>query len=448
MLLLFLSVVIGGGIILSIAGFLLGNPVDWGAIALFSVLAVLAEWSQVNLGGATASVSVGVHFAAALIGGLPGVASAGLAVSLTHYVRRRPRAYKTVFNWATHVLAGSIPVLVLSSLALGLEPANLPWLIFPMTLAGLAYYGLDTLLIAAAIGLSTRASILSTWRDHFQWLAPQYVTLCITGLVFAVAFTSMGLWGALVFAFPVLMMRYTQEEHAQRTEASIRELSRMNEELGLANQEILAANATIRTLNDGLFVTLARMIDARDPYVSGHSAEVSRYATAIAVEIGLAPERVEQVRQAALLHDMGKIGVSEQVLNKPERLDAKEYEYVKTHAALGAELLQTCPSLRHLAPFIRHHHECWDGSGYPDGLRMEQIPLEARILALCDAVESMASNRPYHPGMRRDAIVDEVKRCVKTQFDPQVAAAFIRLIEREGEQLIVNSSRDKPKEEH
>lgn len=169
----------------------------------------------------------------------------------------------------------------------------------------------------------------------------------------------------------------------------------MYEELTSANGEVVEASRAIRQLNDELFMTLAKIIDARDPYVAGHAAKVAEYATAIALEMDLPAERVERVRQAALLHDIGKIGISEQVLHKPGQLTDKEYEYFKTHASMGAEFLETSQGLRHLAPFVRHHHERWDGIGYPDGLRGEQIPLEARILAICDATEAMASDRPY-----------------------------------------------------
>jgi putative nucleotidyltransferase with HDIG domain len=174
--------------------------------------------------------------------------------------------------------------------------------------------------------------------------------------------------------------------------------------------------------------------------VSGHAAQVADYATVVAVELGLAPERVEVVRQAGFLHDLGKIALSEQILHKPSKLTDQEYEIVKTHAVIGAELLETSQGLRHLAPFVRHHHERWDGRGYPDELCQEEIPLEARILNVCDSVEAMASDRPYHQGMSLNEVIAEVKRCAGTQFDPAVAEAFIRIVEREGAMFVINSA--------
>jgi HD-GYP domain-containing protein (c-di-GMP phosphodiesterase class II) len=148
------------------------------------------------------------------------------------------------------------------------------------------------------------------------------------------------------------------------------------------------------------------------------------------------------LRQAGFLHDIGKIGISEQVLHKPAKLTDEEYEYVKKHAALGADFLETCRGLRHLAPFVRHHHERWDGKGYPDNLAGDEIELEARILAVCDAAEAMASDRPYRKGMSLDEMIEEIRRCAGTQFDPDVARAFIKIVEREREHLVTNSAQE------
>jgi HD-GYP domain-containing protein (c-di-GMP phosphodiesterase class II) len=160
----------------------------------------------------------------------------------------------------------------------------------------------------------------------------------------------------------------------------------------------------------------------------------------IATELGLPAERIAPLRQAGLLHDIGKIGVSEHILHKPAKLTPEEYEQVKTHANLGAEFLETSRGLRHLAPFVRHHHERWDGRGYPQGLIGEQTPLEARILAVCDAVEAMASDRPYQRAMALEEIIVEVRRGRGTHFDPMLADVFIQIAEREGSHLLVNSA--------
>src|SRR5581483_7820681 len=142
-------------------------------------------------------------------------------------------------------------------------------------------------------------------------------------------------------------------------------------------------NDAILRLNDELFEMLARFFDARDPYVGGHAATVANYATIIASELGITGERLKQVRQAAILHDIGKIAIPEKILHKESKLTDAEYELMKSHVKVGAELIESSEGLRHLAPFIRYHHERWDGRGYPSGLAAEEIPLEARILNVC-----------------------------------------------------------------
>lgn len=432
---------------LALLGFRAQPQLDLTALLLFVILAVTAELLQIDLyGTGTVSVSVGIAFAAALTNGLPGVVivSAGIAVGAAvarlGWQQHHPSWYKIAYNWGTHVLAGSVPALAIATLSLQLDMQNLAVLALPLGLAAIAYYAIDTALIAAAISLSTNAAFVGLWRQQFRWLASHYLTLCMIGMFLAIAYTTLGWTSMLVFTLPILMMRYAQQQYVARTEESVRELKRLNHELASANQEVGGASRAIQQLNDELFLTLAKIIDARDPYVAGHSAKVADYATWIAAELNLPAERIAPIRQAGLLHDIGKIGVAEHILHKPGKLTPEEYEQVKTHANLGAEFLETSRGLRHLAPFVRHHHERWDGCGYPQGLAGEQTPLEARILAVCDAVEAMASDRPYQRAMSLEEIIAEVQRGRGTHFDPMLADVFMRIAEREGARLLINSA--------
>jgi diguanylate cyclase (GGDEF)-like protein/putative nucleotidyltransferase with HDIG domain len=417
-------------------------PIDWPGLVLLAAMAVIAEWLHIDVyGTSTVSVSVAINFAAALIAGVPGVVVVSLTIALIHYVQARPAFYQTVFNWATHALAGSLPALVirLAQPSLNVD-SGLIGVGLLTIVTGLGYYTIETGLIAAAIALDEQQRLRVVWGKHFKWLMTHYVVLCFMGTILAIAHTALGLAGVIVFALPPFMTRYAQRQYVERTQDSMHELQRMNTELTHANQEVTAATQVIRTLNDELFLMLAKIVDARDPFVAGHTTQVANYAVALAQEVELPTERVEQVRQAALLHDIGKIGISEQLLHKPARLTDEEYVSVQHHAVLGAELLETCLGLRHLAPFVRHHHEWWDGRGYPDHLLGEAIPLEARILAVCDAVEAMASDRPYSQAFTVGEITDELWRCAGTQFDPKIVEAFARIIEQRGEHFITNSA--------
>ena len=446
---LFVGGIIVAGTLLTIAGFSQGFPLRLDTIGLLIALAVMAERLQIDVYEAnTISVSAAINFAAALIFGVPGAALVSAAIVLTHYLRRRPALYKTAFNWAVHILAAVAPVVLTNRLAIPLQLSSIPLLAVSTTIAALAYYTIETGLIATAISLSEGANLIATWRQQFRWLAAHYLVLCLMGLFLSVGYIALGLLGLVVFALPILMMHYAQRQYVERTQDSVKELRRMYRELSLANDKVIEASRSIRQLNEELLIILAKIIDARDPYLSGHSAKVADYAVAIAMEMGLPPERVNHIQQAALLHDIGKIAIPERILHKPGRLTTEEYEYFQTHARLGAELLETCQSLRHLAPFVRHHHERWDGRGYPDGLRGDQIPLEARILAVCDAVEAMASDRAYHRAISLDEIVAELKRCAGRQFDSAVVEAFIVIAEREGNHLVINSAQEVAQNHH
>ena len=192
-------------------------------------------------------------------------------------------------------------------------------------------------------------------------------------------------------------------------------------------------------LSEERLLLLSNVIELRDRHVWGHSQRVARFATLMAQELGLPLERMERVRKAGLLHDIGKLGISESILFKPGRLTPAEYEIVKQHAALGADIISRCHSLGALLPFVRHHHEHYDGGGYPDRLQGQAIPLEARILSVADAVEAMASGRPYRPALDRRAILTEIQHHAGAQFDPEVVIAFVRVAQIGGDGVIVNS---------
>lgn len=426
------------------AGGLVANPApDLTAIVIFTVLAIVAEAFGLDIYGSN-SVSVGTALlvAVALTAGLPGLTVVSAAMALVHYARRRPAFYKTVFNWATDVLAGSVFILVQSLLGLNVSVATLLIMLLPVIVASSVFFIVETGLVAVAFTLSGRGdSVIKTWRELFQWLAGNYIALGIMGLFLAISYESLGLTGVIVFVLPVAMMHLAQRQYLEQTRKSVFELRRMNSELSAANREIEAATGSMRQLNDDLFLTLSRVIDARDPYVLGHANQVAEYAVAIGRILGLSVEQITSIRQAGLLHDLGKIAISDQVLHKPGKLTAAEYEYVKTHVNIGATMLENSHSLRHLVPIIRHHHERWDGTGYPDRLKGEEIPLEARIIAVCDAVEAMASDRPYSRARTLPEILAEVTRNAGTQFDPSVVDALVQVIEHDGARLIINSAR-------
>ena len=173
---------------------------------------------------------------------------------------------------------------------------------------------------------------------------------------------------------------------------------------------------------------LAAAVDAKDPYTQGHSQRVAEYAVSLAKSLGLTEDEIALVHMTGTLHDVGKIGVPDAVLKKPGRLDAEERRIMETHPALGEVIVRKAPKLVASLPGVRHHHERWDGGGYPDGLQGEQIPRLARILALADSFDAMTSDRPYRKGMSWETALGEIARGAETQFDPDLVPPFLRLM--------------------
>lgn len=191
----------------------------------------------------------------------------------------------------------------------------------------------------------------------------------------------------------------------------------------------------LRQAYEGILAILAKFIDAVDSYTQDHSQRVSNLAGWIAEAMGLPEGETESIRVAGLLHDVGKIDVSLEVLKKASTLDEKEWAQIKTHAIKGTALLQPVGGLlRDVVPLVEFHHECYDGSGYL-GLQGEVIPLGARILAVADSYDAMVCDRPYRAGRTTTEAIKEVDRCSGTQFDPRVVDAFKQVIHRRGEDL-------------
>jgi HD-GYP domain-containing protein (c-di-GMP phosphodiesterase class II) len=170
---------------------------------------------------------------------------------------------------------------------------------------------------------------------------------------------------------------------------------------------------------------LAATIEARDPYTYGHSRKVSSYAVALSEAVGLPSEKVTVISTAALLHDIGKVGIPDEVLNKAGKLETEVWGLIQSHPTLSTTIVGHVASLVSCLPAILHHHERWDGLGYPDGLKGEAIPIEARILAVADAFDAMTSSRPYRGKLSYKKVLQELKHCSGTQFDPKLVEAFL-----------------------
>lgn len=174
-----------------------------------------------------------------------------------------------------------------------------------------------------------------------------------------------------------------------------------------------------------LLAAFSAALEARDPYLGGHSSRVTSFAEGLARALGWRGERIDALRLGGSLHDVGKIAVNASVLQKPGPLDDDELEQMRSHPVAGVRLIEGVAGRHPALPYVLHHHERWDGTGYPHRLAGEKIPLEARLLGVADAFDAMTSARPYRPALTVEVALSELQRCAGTQFDPQLARTFV-----------------------
>ncbi len=176
--------------------------------------------------------------------------------------------------------------------------------------------------------------------------------------------------------------------------------------------------------------SIVNAIEAKDKYTRGHSERVTKYSIMLAKYLRFDDEFIERIQLAALLHDVGKIGIDESILGKPGKLTDSEYKEIQKHPGIGESIIKPISELKDILPGIRNHHERWDGHGYPDGLKEDEIPLMGRIIALADTYDAMTSDRPYRKGLPHKVAIAEIKKCAGTQFDPSLAKAFINMFRK------------------
>jgi HD-GYP domain-containing protein (c-di-GMP phosphodiesterase class II) len=196
-------------------------------------------------------------------------------------------------------------------------------------------------------------------------------------------------------------------------------------------KELASDKVDIKNMNLSTIKTLAVAIEAKDYYTRGHSDGVTRYAVEIAQEMGLPEKEIEIIKHAGILHDLGKLGIDNAILRKPGKLTDEEYNLVKKHPELGENMLMPLKFLKDEKSIVRHHHERFDGTGYPDGIKGKAIPLGARIIAVADTFDAITSDRPYRPIYPMNKAVEEIRECSGTQFDPSVVEAFLQLIKND-----------------
>ena len=312
--------------------------------------------------------------------------------------RKDPK--KTLFNVAQLTLAYSVAILAYRWLGgrslfelQKLPVAQVTVVVgMPMLAAYFITVVINTLLVSCIIAITTGEKTLQVWRENNKATIGLDILAAPLVFFFAWAYAMYGPMIAALLWLPIL---------------GLRQMNTINLELAQTNRELLEL--------------MVKSIEARDPYTSGHSRRVKDYAIHIARLLGLSSAEVEKIGTAALLHDVGKIfDKYGPILSKEDRLTPEEWAIIKEHPADGANLVATMTTLRHLVPSVRHHHENWDGTGYPDGLKAEAIPLASRVIMFADTFDAMTTKRPYRGPLGEETVRAELVRCRGRQFDPDI----------------------------
>jgi putative nucleotidyltransferase with HDIG domain len=451
---MYTSVVAVLGLVIILAA-LFDLPQNLSGVLLFAALAAAAELSSVELfvSSRNSNVSVSSIIAIAsilLFGPLAGAlthCASGLMTAITiTYLREKPEnpvswIRRSAFNAGmlviaaflagqAYVIAGGVPGAVA-------RPGNL----LPLALASTVDAVVNIVLLIGVITLQTSRPPLMIWKQDFQWAVPiSIVGGVLGGGAMAIAYQMFGLPGLLVFSLPVWLTSYSFRLYVRNTRGYVNRLEQLNKDLDLANRSLNRANQELETANLELLETLGAVVDAYDVYTGGHSTQVAVYAVALAQKLGLPEEDQVRAAKAALVHDIGKVGVTDAIIGKQGPLSPEEYNLVKRHTTIGAEIVGRMTGLQELVPLVKHHHERWDGKGYPSGLTGEEIPLLARVLALADSIDVACSDRPYRHTFSFRQVREEIARCSGTQFDPQVVGAFFALLEEKGPEVLKNSA--------
>ncbi|MGE5223364.1 MAG: HD-GYP domain-containing protein, partial [Omnitrophica WOR_2 bacterium] len=433
----------------SLAGFLLivtacfQLPSNLRELAFFVGMAVLAEILGVELftgtRGSRVSVAGVIAIASILMfGPAAGVITnmfCGVTASISNLFHKGGQVQNGRATWIQRT-AFNIGMLVVSTASAG-------WVFIlsggsvgntaiwsnavPILLAVVTNELVNLLILLGVLYIQTGKSPYQIWNQNFRWAFPIGILGgIIGGSGLAIAYQMANIAGLAVFFLPVLSVSYSFRLYVANTKDYVNQLE--------------AINRTLDETNLGLLETFGAIIDTYDIYTYGHSAQVAVYAGALAEKMNLPEAERLMLVKAALVHDIGKIGVQDSITSKKGPLTPEELSIMHRHPILSADIIRRMKGLQQLVPLVRHHHERWNGSGYPAGLAGEEIPFGARILALADALDAMCSDRPYHPTMTLEQVTEEVNRCSGTHFDPHVVTAFNLVAKEKGKEFFKNSA--------
>jgi hypothetical protein len=376
-----------------------------GVATLLALTLALQMFSiQVYGRGSVGVSAIGIIATAFLFNTETTMAVAVLA-AFAQWIRTRPEFYKAVFDAANFALSAAAASLAFHALD--------HWHVAAAVVAGLVYAIVNNGLLCLAMSLAERVSVTAIWFERFHWARFHYALFGPVALAATVAYNQIGTAGLVAFALPPALMILSVRQYLEKTAAAVEVAREANLNLRRAHKDTIAA--------------LSRSMEAKDLYTGGHTERVATVAVGLAHRLGFRDEELEAIEIGALLHDIGKIGVPGNVLRKNGPLTDDEWELVKKHPLISDYILSELD----LHPFVRQcarsSHERIDGTGYPEGLKGDEIPLPARIVFVADALDALTSTRPYRPARPMLAALAEIRAHAGTQFCPRVVSALEEL---------------------
>ena len=379
----------------------------WLILIFFLAISTFAEFIPVDLPtGGGISIGFPIDFVLILVYG-PTLAMliTALGALVAEIIEGKKSWYKVIFNTAEYALSAGVAGLVYQYTGGIIGFQNFFKFIFPATLCALTYCLVNSILVTIVISFAQDSKISTVWRVNIKEMIPSYLAEAPMGFLMAIVYVDVGIIGILLFFLPLLLARRSFELYTKMRKVYL---------------------DTIRAL--------AAAIDAKDPYTKGHSERVAQLSVALAQDLHLSGRDIENIEYTALLHDIGKIGIDDGILGKNGSLTSEEYKKIKEHTIMGAKIIEPVDFLKNSYQAIYHHHERYNGNGYPDGLKSENIPILARIIAVADAYDAMGSDRPYRKKLSKEKILKEFTEQSGKQFDPQIVNALMLILKREREE--------------
>ena len=411
------------GLIASIRGVRI-DGVDPLMLAILIALAAVTQRMPVFL---FRSSAISVSFASVIASYVLYGTGVGVLVSLVQagvnaFTPRRKPLVKATFNAGS--LATSAFVAGEIFRLFSPERGDIAATLVAVAVSALGYFLVNTGLTAGVIAVSENKSVFAVWRTNYAWMPVNFLATAAQGAALALASQALGVFGVLVFTLPLAVAWYSFRLYMSKSS----EVRQRNAELQSVNDMLKRTNDRLEESHLSVIGALIGALEAKENARAQQAALTMTQAVAVGERLGLSDDELAAIKLGALFHDIGTIGVPESVLRKPGSLDEREWNEVKAHATIGANLLSNVPMLERVRPIVLSHHERYDGTGYPAGLREDQIPLAAQIIAVADAYQAMTAERPYRSAMTSKAALKELRANAGTQFNPVVVEAFISTV--------------------